>query len=130
MKYILDTHIVLWLAENSPKLSDNAKSIILDTTNEKIVSVASCWEVCIKYSLNKLVLAGGTSEFYRIVNSNGFTLLPIEERHMTVVEALPFHHRDPFDRLLVGTAISDNLTLLTDDKQLFAYRSNNLLIAS
>lgn len=53
MKYLLDTHIVLWLAENSPKLSNTAKTIVLDEANEKYVSIASCWEVSIKLSLNK-----------------------------------------------------------------------------
>lgn len=130
MKYLLDTHIVLWLAENSPKLSETAKAIILDEANEKYVSIASCWEVSIKFSLGRLDLSGGTHEFFRIVEENGFGLLQVVEEHLTVLETLPFHHRDPFDRLLAATAIAENLALLTDDCQLLAYSGEKLLIVS
>ena len=121
MKYLLDTHMVLWFAENSSKLSDNAKAIILDESNEKYVSMASCWEISIKLSLNKLTLDGGTREFFHIIIENGLSLIPIEEEYLSVVEVLPFHHRDPFDRLLIATAISEKLVLLTDDHQLLEY---------
>ena len=128
MKYLLDTHVVLWLAENSPKLSDAAKAIILNEANEIHVSIASCWEVSIKLSLGKLVLIGGTSEFFQIVHENGLKLLQITEEHLIVFEDLPFHHRDPFDRLLVATAITDSLILLSDDSQLSAYADEKLLV--
>ena len=121
MKYLLDTHIVLWFAENSPKLSDSAKSIILNETNEKYVSIVSCWEVSIKLSLGKLDLSGGTREYFRIIQKNGFGLLQVMEGYLVVLEVLPFHHRDPFDRLLISTAIANNLVLLSDDAQLLAY---------
>ena len=111
MRYLLDTHIVLWLAENSPKLSDEAKVIILNEANEKFVSIASCWEVAIKLSLNKLALAGGVSEFFRIIHNNSFRLLQVAEGHLNILEFLPFHHRDPFDRLLIATAIAEQLIL-------------------
>ena len=130
MKCLLDTHIVLWLAENSPKLSNAAKAIILDETNEKYVSVASCWEVSIKLSLNKLGLVGGTAELFRIIQDNGFELLHVLEEHLIVLETLPFHHRDPFDRLLIATAIANNLVLLTDDAQILAYAGEKLAVMS
>ena len=130
MKYLLDTHMVLWLAENSPKLSDTAKTIILDEANEKYVSIASCWEISIKLSLNKLDLVGGTAEFFRIIQENGFEVLNILKKHLIVLETLPFHHRDPFDRLLVATAIADNLILLSEDAQLLAYTGENLSVTS
>ena len=128
MKYLLDTHVVLWLAENSPMLSDVAKTIILDETNEKYVSIVSCWEVSIKLSLGKLDLLGGTSEFFRIIHENGLGLLQVTEEQLIVLESLPFHHRDPFDRLLAATAIADRLILLSGDSQLSAYASEKLLI--
>ena len=130
MKYLLDTHIVLWLAENSPKLSYAAKTIILDETNEKYVSIASCWEVSIKLSLSKLGLVGGMAEFFRIIQGNGFELIPVLEEHLIVLEALPFLHRDPFDRFLIATAIANNLILLTDDAQLLAYAGEKLAATS
>ena len=128
MKYLLDTHIVLWLAENSPKLSDTAKTIILDEANEKYVSIVSCWEVSIKLSLKKLDLVGGTREFFHIIHENGLKLLQVEEEYLTSLETLPFHHRDPFDRLIVATATSEKLVLLTDDAQLLAYTGSELQI--
>jgi len=130
MKYLLDTHMILWLAENSPRLSDTAKEIILDETNEKYVSIASCWEVSIKLSLNKLGLEGGTREFFHIIRENGLKLLQVEEDYLASLEALPFHHRDPFDRLIVVTATSENLILLTDDPQLLSYAGDDLRIVS
>ena len=115
---------MLWLAENSPKLSelsDTAKVTILNELNEKYVSIASCWEVAIKLSLGKLDLIGGTHEFFRIIEENGFGLLQVAECHLTALETLPFHHRDPFDRLLIATAIKEELVLLTDDSHLWHY---------
>ncbi|MCL1912451.1 MAG: type II toxin-antitoxin system VapC family toxin [Eubacteriaceae bacterium] len=130
MKCLLDTHMVLWLAENSPKLSNTAKAIILDETNEKYVSIASCWEVSIKLSLNKLDLAGGTHEFFRIIRENGLLILQVEEGYLAFLETLPFHHRDPFDRLIIATAISEGLALLTDDSQIVGYAGAGLQIVS
>jgi len=130
MKYLLDTHIILWLAENSPKLSDTAKAIILDDANDIYVSIASCWEVSIKLSINRLDLAGGTAEFFRMIRENGFGVLNTSEEHLVVLETLPFHHRDPFDRLLVATAIADSLILLSDDAQLVAYAGEKLSVTS
>ena len=130
MKYLLDTQMILWLAENSPKLSDMAKIIILDETNEKYVSIASCWEVSIKLSLNKLYLVGGTREFFRIIRENGLKLLQIEEDYLASLERMPFYHKDPFDRMIIATATSENLVLLTDDSQLLAYAGADLQIVS
>ena len=130
MRYLLDTHIVLWFAENSPKLSEPAKTIILDETDEKYVSVASCWEVSIKLSIGKLGLIGGISEYFRIIERNGFYLLDIMEDYLIALETLPFHHRDPFDRLLVATALANSFVLLSDDSKLQAYAGEKLLIVS
>ena len=130
MKCLLDTHIILWLAENSPKLSDAMKAVILDEENEKYVSIASCWEVSIKHSLKKLGLVGGTSEFFHIIQENGFELLNVLKDHLIVLEALPFHHRDPFDRLLIATALAENLGLVTDDASIKAYAGEKLTIIS
>ena len=130
MKYLLDTHIILWIAENSPKLSAAVKDIILDDSIEKYVSIVSCWEVSIKLNLGKLDLAGGTSEFFRIIRENGFVLLQIAEEHLSILDSLPLRHRDPFDRLLAATAISEKLILLTDDTQLLSYEDDMLQIMS
>jgi len=128
MKYLLDTHIVLWLAENSTSLSASVKDLLLDEASDKYVSIASCWEVSIKLSLGKLTLEGGTNEFFRIIQENGFRLLQIEADHLMVLELLPFHHRDPFDRLLIASAISEGMAFITTDTQMLAYAGENLQV--
>ncbi|MDR3313209.1 MAG: type II toxin-antitoxin system VapC family toxin [Oscillospiraceae bacterium] len=121
MNLLLDTHAVLWLAENSPMLSQAAKEAIFNEGNQKFVSMASAWEVAIKNSIGKLRLANGVTEFYRMIEGNGFLLLPIDRRHVVRVESLPFHHRDPFDRLLVAAALCEELVMVTADENIPAY---------
>jgi PIN domain nuclease of toxin-antitoxin system len=121
MRCLLDTHAVIWLAENSSRLSTNAARAILDTENTIYVSVVSAWEVAIKCSIEKLKLDGGVSEFYRMISDNGFALLPIAKQHLECLQSLPFHHRDPFDRLLVATAAAESLIVITSDENITRY---------
>ena len=115
MKILLDTHTVIWMALNSPLLTERARGFIFDEKNTSFVSIASAWEVSIKSSLGKLRLDGGVSEFLRIIEVNGITILPINPEYIKQVEALPFHHRDPFDRMLVATAMLEGIPLLSAD---------------
>jgi len=121
MKYLLDTHVVLWIAENSPLLSDKAKKAVLDVTAEKYVSIVSAWEVAIKLGTKKLHLVGGLSEFYRIIDDNGFLPLSIEREYLRQIPSLPDYHKDPFDRLLLATAIVEKMTLITSDENIHKY---------
>lgn len=121
MKYLLDTHVILWLAENSHKLSDNAKNVILDYASEKYVSIVSAWEVAIKLGNGKLRIDGGLSEFYRIIDENGFIMLSVEREYLNSLQGLSEHHKDPFDRILITTAIIENLTLITVDENIKKY---------
>jgi PIN domain nuclease of toxin-antitoxin system len=123
MKILLDTHTVLWLALNSPKLSEKAKDSILNPANKKFVSVASAWEVAIKISLGKFDLPD-VSEFFEMIDRNGFELLTIDRRHISVLQRLPIIHRDPFDRLLVATAMIDGMTILSADENIRKYDAN------
>jgi len=120
-RYLLDTHVVMWVAENSPLLSDNAKKIILDSDAEKFVSIASAWEVAIKLGTRKLNIEGGLSEYYRMVDTNGFFTLSVEREYLRQIPALPNHHKDPFDRLLVATAVAEGMTLVTIDENIHMY---------
>ena len=126
MKYLLDTHVVLWVAENSPMLSDRVKAVILSESVEKYVSLASAWEVAIKLGTNKLSLDGGLSEFFRMIDENGFHTLAVERDYLLQVTNLPNHHKDPFDRLLVATAITENATLITIDENIYKYNVSYL----
>jgi PIN domain nuclease of toxin-antitoxin system len=121
MNILLDTHAVLWLAGNSPKLSNAAKEAILSDGNQKFVSMASAWEVAVKNSIGKFRLADGVQEFYKMIDSNGFLMLPIDRSHIARVESLPFYHRDPFDRLLVAAALCEGLAIVTADEHIPAY---------
>ena len=99
-----------------PFLSQTARKSIENNNNSKTVSVVSLWEIAIKASIGKLIL---TTPFDRLfpnqIHSNGFKLMPIEAEHLSAVINLPFHHRDPFDRLLIAQAIEENLTVVTSD---------------
>ena len=123
MKYLLDTHVVLWMAENSPLFSDKVKAAILDERAEKFVSIVSAWEVVIKLGTKKLHLDGGLPEFFRIIDDNGFITLPVEREYLRQIPALPDYHKDPFDRLLVATAITENMTLVTADENIYRYNA-------
>ena len=115
-RLLLDTHAFLWWVNDAPELSAAARLSIADTTNDCFLSLASCWEMAIKSSLGKLRLARSLDRFVsEQLVANGFLLLNIELRHAAKIEKLPFHHRDPFDRLLIAQAISDKLTIVSAD---------------
>lgn len=113
---LLDTHAMLWFFWDDPQLTVSAKAVIEDADNRKLVSVASCWEIAIKVGLGKLDLGEPSRSFLpREITRNNFELLPIGLAHATLVEELPSHHRDPFDRLLIAQAMSENVSLVSAD---------------
>jgi PIN domain nuclease of toxin-antitoxin system len=121
-RLLLDTHTFLWWVNDAPELSNAARRAISNADNDCFLSIASCWEMAIKSSLGKLSLSLPVDRFVlNQITENGFMILNIELRHVALVESLPFHHRDPFDRLLIGQAISDKLTLVTADRMFSHY---------
>lgn len=116
MTLLLDTHALFWFCQNDPSLSGPARMLMEDPANRILVSMASCWEVAIKAGLHKLTL-GESSRTYLVnaLASTGFELFPITLEHATAVETLPLHHRDPFDRLLIAQAISENIPIVSAD---------------
>jgi PIN domain nuclease of toxin-antitoxin system len=122
MTLLLDTHAFLWFCQGEAALSATAKALIEDPANRKLVSVASCWEIGIKASMGKLKLGEPSGSYIpAALARTGFELLPISVAHATGVEALPLHHRDPFDRLLIAQVIAENLSLVSKDSVLDAY---------
>jgi len=117
MALLLDTHVVLWWLEDDAKL-DSATKGRLDVESEIFVSSASVWEVGVKQALGKLTSDGSLAEHVR---DSGFAVLPISADHAIVASALPLHHRDPFDRILIGQALVDGLTVMTRDRVFDAY---------
>ena len=120
-RYLLDTHTAIWFFNGDNALSETAKKIILDTSNIKYLNIASAWEIAIKLSIGKLDIAGNTADFIHDAETNGFIILPIKTDHLTALESLPLLHRDPFDRLLIATAISEQMTLISADKNIAQY---------
>ena len=116
MKLLLDTHTFIWFIMGNPALSNQARALIEDVANEKFLSVASLWEIAIKLSIGKLSLS---EPFHRLIpeqlSLNGFELLNIEIDHAAMVATLPFHHRDPFDRLIIAQAVVEKMAIVSID---------------
>lgn len=122
MRVLLDTHSLLWLVTNDPKASPTARTTFLNPENELLCSAVVGFEIAVKYSLGKLELAEPPPAFmqHRIRN-NALTPLPITMAHAMRVADLPFHHRNPFDRLLVAQALEEDVPLLSGDEVLSQY---------
>ena len=116
MRVLLDTHVLLWWVDDASSLSRRARTTISDPGNECLLSLASCWEMAIKLSLGKLRLSGAIERFIpEQLAANGFHQLAIDFRHVAKVATLPFHHRDPFDRLLAAQAIEERCAIVSAD---------------
>ena len=121
MDYILDTHTIIWFLNGDNKLSEKSKKIIENQDHTKFVSIATIWEIAIKTSLNKFKFDKGFKKFLHLIEDNGFEIIPISVEHALTVSTLNFIHRDPFDRLIVSKALSDNLTIITKDEYIEKY---------
>ncbi len=122
MRLIFDTHTLLWIVTNDSKLSKKAKSLFLNSKNEILFSFASIWEMAIKINLGRLSIDQSLKEFIKHhIKGNDIKLLSIELNHILLLENLPHHHRDPFDRLLICQAIAENIPIISSDKDLDLY---------
>jgi len=122
MKLLLDTHTFLWFISGDPKLTIAARGLIEDAANDVLLSAASHWEMAIKVSLGKLTLAEPFAVLVpRELTRNRVGTLPIELTHTTLVCSLPFHHRDPFDRLLIAQSLTENVPIVGSDVTFDAY---------
>lgn len=121
MRYLLDTHAFLWIAQDDPRLDANVRAIFADVSNEIFLSAASVWEMAIKASLGKLTLTAPLARLVAGGVERGIRLLAISCDHAYLLEHLPFHHRDPFDRLLVAQASHEGMQLVSRDPRLDAY---------
>lgn len=118
MNFLLDTHILLWWLEDEPRLSASVSSAIRNPNNFIFVSAATVWEMSIKQSLGKLEMPDNLLEVLKI---NEFEVLPITAEHSLKVGTLANHHKDPFDRMLIAQAISEGLTLISEDDKFQLY---------
>ena len=117
-RLLLDTHAFLWWLVDEPRLGEEARARIAEPANAVFVSAATGWEIGIKKALGKLQ---APDDLDALVEAEGFTHLPITFFHGEQAGALPDHHRDPFDRMLVAQAQAEGLVLVTRDPQIRAY---------
>jgi PIN domain nuclease of toxin-antitoxin system len=122
MKLLLDTHVFIWWADSPERLSPAALAALEDEANELVLSVASVWELQIKIQLGRLRLHVPLKELVGIQReTNNLAVSPVTLTHVLALDTLPFHHNDPFDRLLIAQSIEEDLTLVTADSQLASY---------
>jgi PIN domain nuclease of toxin-antitoxin system len=122
VKLLLDTHTFIWWDSAPAKLSAAALALCGDPANQLVLSVASLWEIQIKRQLGKLDLRLPLAEIVaHQQETNGLTILPIVQAHVLALDALPPHHRDPFDRLLVAQAVVEEAVLVSGDPVLKSY---------
>ena len=121
MKYLLDTHTLLWYFENPARLSSEIVRIIDDAGNQIFISPVSFWEIAIKVNSGKLRLKLGFDELLDNIEAGNFTMVQIENEYFKKLAALPFIHKDPFDRMLISTALAENLTIITTDENIHKY---------
>ena len=122
MRLLLDTHVFVWMDLSPEKLSSTIAGLITSPENALFLSLASIWEMQIKIQLGKLTLTNSLADTITTQQeNNSIQLLPITVSHVLTVDNLPFHHRDPFDRLLIAQSQYEGLTLLTNDQQIQQY---------
>lgn len=118
MRLLLDTHAFLWWMEDSPEIGGAARTAIGDPDNDILISTASLWEITIKRALGKLAFPANLE---RVLREEGFAILPITFPHLRQLGALPFLHRDPFDRMLIAQARAEGIRIATRDAKFAPY---------
>lgn len=115
-KLLLDTHVLLWMQDDNTALSKAARKTLEDSSTQLYLSVVSLWEITIKQSLGKLQLEYSLDELIDSCTTSDITILPIDYGTLKTLKALPFIHRDPFDRLIIATSIELDLDLISSDE--------------
>jgi PIN domain nuclease of toxin-antitoxin system len=122
MRLLLDTHAFLWFIMGSGNLSVTARALMENTANERLLSVASLWEIAIKTSIGKLSLSSPFADLIpEQLRLNGIDLLNIKVDHLSTLTTLPFHHRDPFDRLIISQSLVEKMPVVSIDGAFDSY---------
>ncbi len=116
--FLMDTHVLLWLDGSPERLSEHILGLLRDPRHTVYCSAVSFWEIAIKESLNKLEVSGSLRG---MLDRYAFTELPVTVRYAEAIRTLPLHHRDPFDRMLIAQAITEELVFITADRNMLAY---------
>lgn len=126
MNLLLDTHALLWYIDGNSKLPEKMVNLINNKSNKCFVSIASIWETAIKLSLNRLTVEGGFQVIENFFRDNDFTILDISFYDIKTIIDLEFHHRDPFDRIIIAQAMQSQLTIVSKDRFFQNYEVNVL----
>ncbi|MEN9580962.1 MAG: hypothetical protein RJA70_3971 [Pseudomonadota bacterium] len=127
MKILLDTHCLLWMIAEPQRLGKKASHLLDGIDNELFLSTASLFEIAVKYSLNKLQLPSPPRAYLPpLLDRMRVRELPVSSHHAYQVAELPWHHRDPFDRLIIAQSMVERIPLLTADEQLFRYKNKHI----
>ncbi len=116
MDNLIDIHTFIWFIEGDKKLTKTAKEFISKKVASTFISIASLWEIAVKISLGKLELKTSFSKISQLIFNNGFQILPIVFEDTLILSELPFHHRDPFDRIIIAQSITNKLSIISRDK--------------
>jgi PIN domain nuclease of toxin-antitoxin system len=123
MKNILiDTQILIWISEELPKMKKSWFNLIEDSNNNVYISIVSFWEIAIKMSINKLKTEAELQQLFDFVEDANIKILPIHPENIQLVKDLPFHHKDPFDRMIIAQAISNNYEVISSDEKFGKYK--------
>jgi PIN domain nuclease of toxin-antitoxin system len=121
MKYLIDTHILIWFVEGNDRLDENIRSLIANPLHEIYISQASLWELTIKISIGKLSLSISVSELEIFLIDQEFKIIETKFIHYDKLQYLPFYHQDPFDRLIISQAQAEDYTIITRDDRFKQY---------
>jgi len=121
LKLLLDTHTFIWFINGDDRLSTTAKNEISKPSNLKYISIASIWEMAVKISLGKLKINYPFKDIFQQIEENGFEILTVIFNHTDVLSQLEFHHRDPFDRMLIAQGISEKMAIISKDEMFRKY---------
>lgn len=121
MRILIDTHIFIWHLEDDSALSLARSELIEDPSNEILLSIASLWEISIKLSIGKLTLSRSIEDVILHINRSTSSFLAIEPEHLVHVASLPFHHKDPFDRLLISQSLVEDIPIISSDPNFAEY---------
>lgn len=124
MKVLIDSHAIVWWMTGDSRLSDTAYQLLSSSVHERVLSLASFWELSHKVSTGRLLGIGSTIRSLReAADAQSISILPINFEHILRLEQLPAHHGDPFDRLLIAQALTEGLTILTADSKFRRYEA-------
>ena len=122
MRFLLDTHVLIWYINGDKSLSKSAINDVKNINNECFISIASIWEIAIKVNLNKLELKSGFDKIIDFLTDLNIEILPITFEHIQILNTLEYHHKDPFDRMIISQATAEQLTIITKDENFRKYQ--------